>query len=231
MIRKFATLTLMLALSAAVLAQTPAAPSATPQQQQRPAAPAGPPPTKVGVINIEQAILMTNEGQRDFGNLQKQFEPKRTELENLNKELETLRNELSTQGEKLNEAARGEKTRQIEQKQKAFQRSYEDAQQEFQAQQTEIANRIGEKLVGLLNDYAQKNGYAVIIDLSAPQQRVWANPAVDVTREIVTAYNTQSGIPAPARPATTGATTGQRPGQQPPARPAQQPPARPGQPR
>jgi outer membrane protein len=229
MIRKLTILTLALALAGAAFAQTPSAPSAT-QQQQRPAAqpgpqtaaPAGPAGTKLGVINIEQAILMTNEGQRDFGTLQKKFEPKRTELENLNKELETMRNDLNAQGDKLNEQARAARTQQIERKQKDFQRNYEDAQQDFQAQQTEVVNRIGEKMLGVIDTYAKGNGYAVIMDVSRPQTPVlWVGPTINITKEIVDAYNTVSGVPAPPRPATTGA--GAQQGGTQPARPAQQP--------
>lgn len=232
MIRKLTLLTLALASCAgAVFAQAPSAPSAT--QAQRPAAqpaaqPAGPPGNKVGVINIEQAILMTNEGQRDFGAAQKKLEPKRTELENQNKELETMRADLTAQGDKLNEAARAERARQIDVKGKAFQRNYEDFQQEVQQERSTIGSRIGQKLVQVLDDFAKKNGYAVIIDISNPQGvQLWAHPGVDVTKEIVDAYNAQSGVPAPPRPATTGSTQGTNPA----ARPATQPQRPAGQPR
>jgi len=30
---------------------------------------------------------------------------------------------------------------------------------------------------------------------------LWAGPSVDITKAIVEAYNTQSGVPAPAKPA------------------------------
>src|SRR6266542_6636487 len=45
---------------------------------------------KVGIVNIQQAIVTSNEGQRDFAELQKKFDPKRQELEVLNKEIEEL---------------------------------------------------------------------------------------------------------------------------------------------
>src|SRR5262249_1170560 len=59
--------------------------------------------TKVGEINIDGAILGTNEGRRDMEALGKKFEPKQTELKSQNDELETLKKQLNTQGDKLNE--------------------------------------------------------------------------------------------------------------------------------
>jgi hypothetical protein len=33
-------------------------------------------PTKIGVINVQSAIVATNDGQRDLQSLEKRFEPK-----------------------------------------------------------------------------------------------------------------------------------------------------------
>ena len=57
-------------LSAA--AQTPAAPAATAAPA---AAPAG--PARIAVIAFQVAVAQTNEGQRDFADLQKKYAPKR----------------------------------------------------------------------------------------------------------------------------------------------------------
>ena len=157
---------------------------------------------KIGIINIQQAIIGTNEGQRDFSALQKKFEPKQNELNALNKEIENLQNQLRTQGEKMNDDARNTLTKNIETKQKTLQREAEDAQGDFQNQQGEIANRIGGKLMEVIDKYAKQNGYQMILDVSNPQSPVlWANNQTDVTKDIVEAYNAQSGVAAPPAPA------------------------------
>lgn len=202
MIRKFTPLLLLLAvvLSLTALAQSTSAAST----------PAAATPTKVGIINIQQAILASHEGQRDFEVLQKKFEPKQVELQNLGKEVDNLKQQLQTQGDKLNDEARANLVKTIETKQKAFQRSYEDAQNDVQAQQGEFFNRIGQKIMVVLDKYAKANGFALILDVSNPQSPVlWANPAAtDVTRAVVDAYNVQSGVPAPPPPAPGAARSG-----------------------
>jgi outer membrane protein len=207
-------LALFVAISFTALAQTarPAAPAA---------APAGPPPTKVGIINIEMAIVGSNEGQRDFVALQKRFEPKQNELQALGKEVDDLKKQLNTQGDKLNDEARANLVKNIEQKQKNLQRSLEDAQNDFQTQQKELANQIGRKILVVLDQYAKNNGFAVILDVSNPQSGVlWAGASTDVTKEIVDAYNAQSGVPppptAPAPAAGTTGAAGRRPATPPP---------------
>jgi len=172
--------------------------------------PTGPAPTKIGIINIELAIIGSNEGQRDFSALQKRFEPKQNELQALNKEVEDLKKQLNTQGDKLNDDARANLVKNIELKQKNLQRSAEDAQNDFQTQQKELANQIGRKMLAVLDKFAKDNSFAVILDVSNPQSPVlWAGTSTDVTKEIVDAYNAQSGVPPPpnAPAAASGAAT------------------------
>ena len=171
-------------------------------QSAAPAASAAPAVTKVGIVNIQAAIVNSNEGQRDFETLQKKFDPKRTELESLNKEVDELQKKFNTQGDKLNDEARGDLLKQIDSKKKTLQRSYEDANTDIQAQQNEIANRIGQKLVEVLDKYAKDNNYTLILDVSGQASPVlWAASSVDITKSVVDAYNAQSGVTAPAKPA------------------------------
>jgi Skp family chaperone for outer membrane proteins len=161
------------------------------------AAAAVPTSAKVGIVNIQGAIVGSNEGQRDFEELQKKFDPKRQELEGLNKEVDELQKKFNTQGDKLNDEARGDLLKQIDSKKKQLQRNYEDANTDIQAQQNEIANRIGQKLVSVLDKYAKANGFTVILDVSGQQSPVlWAASSVDITQSVVDAYNAESGVPA-----------------------------------
>jgi len=171
------------------------------------AAPAG--PAKIGIINIQQAIVATNEGRRDLEALQKKFEPKQTELQSLNKEVTDLQTQLKTQGDKLNEEARNNLVKNIDTKQKSLQRSFEDAQSDFQGQQNDIVNRIGQKMMEVLDKYAKQNEYTVILDVSTQQSPVlWAAQTTDITAPIVNAYNVQSGVAAPAATAAPAAPKG-----------------------
>jgi outer membrane protein len=231
MTSKYTRLLLAMAfvISVAALAQTGSAA----------AAPAGAAPavtstgTKVGTISMEQAIFATNEGRRDFEALSKKLEPKQNELKGQNDEIDALKKQLSAQQDKLNDDARANLMKQIETKQKSLDRQLQDAREDAQNQQNEIAQRILQKLGPVLIKYASDNGFGVIIDTSQPWPQspvVWWGEAVDVTKPVVDVYNAQSGVapppassgtaprPAPSKPAGTTAkpTT-------PPVKPAEPP--------
>jgi outer membrane protein len=157
--------------------------------------------TKVGTINITEAIFGSNEGRRDLEVLQKKFDPKQTELKSQNDELEGLKKQMTTQEGKLNEDALATLKKQIESKQKLFDRSVQDAQEEFGTQQQEIASRVLQKMAPMIVKYSQENGFGMIVDTSKPWPQsnvLWWGEAVDITKAVVEAYNVQSGVPAPA---------------------------------
>ena len=156
--------------------------------------------TKVGTINIEQAIFASNEGRREFETLSKKFEPKQNELKGSADEIDSLKKQLNAQQDKLNEESRDKLVKQIEAKQKVFDRSTQDAQEDFQNQQGEIGNKILTKMAPMIVKFASDNGYGMILDTSQQWPRgpvIWYGPAVDITQPIVEAYNVQSGVPAP----------------------------------
>jgi len=233
MIKKFARVTVVavFGLSLFALAQTtPAAgaPNAatTPDSPSAAAAAAKVTGTKVGTINIEQAIFASNEGRRDFEALSKKFEPKQNELKGLADEIDSLKKQLNAQQDKLNEESRDKLVKQIETKQKSFDRATQDAQEDFQSQQGEIGNRILTKMAPLLQKYVTDNGYGLLLDTSQPWPRgpvIVAGPAMDITQPIVEAYNAQSGVPAPAA-GTTAPKPAARPAATKPATPASTPP-------
>lgn len=223
------TLALTIAVTPIAFAQAPAAgaPAAAPST-----APAPTGSSKIGILDVQAAIVSTNEGQKEFQALQKKFDPKRTELEGLQKEVEDLKKQLSTQGDKLNDEARNSLVKQVDSKQKLLQRNYEDANNDLTAQQNDIANKIGQKMMEVLDKYARANNYGVILNVSGQQNAViWASQPTDLTQAIVEAYNAQSNVPPPP-PGTTpaaGPRTGNttpRPGT---ARPAAPKPATPKQ--
>jgi outer membrane protein len=157
--------------------------------------------TKLGTINIEQAVVGSNEGQRDFELLRKKLDPKQNELKSQNDELEGLQKQLQTQGDKLNEDARATLVKQIETKKKAFDRAVQDAQEDATNQQKEIFQRILQKMAPVIVKHAQEGGFAMIVDTSNPWPQspvLWYGEGGDITKAVVELYNTQSGVAAPA---------------------------------
>ena len=173
--------------------------SAAAQTPSAPAAPAG--PTKIAVIAFQTAVGQTNEFQRNFADLQKKYEPKRTQLKAMADEIDGLQKQLQAQGDKLSDAERASRAKVIDDKQKSAQRLAEDARNDLQGEMQEIYNGVAGKVFDTLAKYAQQQGYTLVVDGSGSQQQapvvLYASPSTDITKAIIDAYNVSSGVPAP----------------------------------
>jgi len=184
-------LVLLLGISAA-RAQAPIAGSAT--------------GTKVGIVSIQDAIANTNEGKKELEALQQKFAPRQAALQTQNDELENLKKQLQAQSDKLSDEERNSRIRSATEKQKTLQRNAEDFQNEVQTAEQEILNRLGKKMLDVLEKYARDNGYAVVMDVSNPQTPVlYANPGTNITKNLIDAYNAESPAAAAPKPAGSNA--------------------------
>jgi outer membrane protein len=185
--RKFALATLLasgFALSAA--AQTPAAAHA----------PVG--PSKIAVIAFQVAVAQTNEGQRNFADLQKKYQPQENVLKSQNDEIESLTKQLQAQGATLSEADRASKARVIDEKKKRLDRDAEDLRNQGGQEAQDMYNTLASKVYDVLASYAQQQGYTLVLDVSQQQNPIlFALPSTDITKPVVEAYNVKSGVPAP----------------------------------
>jgi len=178
--------------------------SAPPAQRPSTAASAG--PAKVAVIAFQAAVSQTNEFQRDFADLQKKYDPRRQQLKTLSDQIDTLTKQLQDQGPQLSEEERINRARVIDDKKKQLDRDTQDAQSDFQSDMQQLINSVAAKVGAVMTDYAQKQGYTLVLDAGDQQNAtvLYAVPQTDITKAIIDAYNVKSGIPAPP-PESSGA--------------------------
>ena len=202
--------TLISGLGLSVAAQTSPGPAAAA------AAPAG--PVKIAVISFQAAVAKTNEGQRNYADLEKKYAPREAQAKSLNDEIETLTKQLQAQGANLNESERANRAKTIDDKKKRLERDSEDLRNDGNQDIQGMYNALASKVYDVMSTYAQKQGYTLVLDVSQQQSPVlYALQSTDITQAVVDAYNAKSGVPAP--PA-------QLPPAPKPAAPAAKPPAR-----
>ena len=180
-------LSLATAMAAGAQLPAPAAPAA---------APAG--PTKIAVIAFKAAVAQTNEGQRDFADVEKKFMPRENQLKALNDDVETLTKQLQTQGATLNDAERASRAKTIDEKKKKLERDATDARTDFQQEVGEMYNTLASKVYDVMSSYAQQAGFTLVLDVSDQQSPVlFATQNTDISKAVIDAYNVKSGVPAP----------------------------------
>jgi outer membrane protein len=164
-----------------------------------------PVPTKVGVIDIQDAIMSTREGQKAAAELQSRYDPKRKDLEKKQADIAALSDQYTKGSNTMSEEAKAKLTLDIDQKTKVLNRDREDAAADFQQDSDKILNELGQRFMAVLDKYARDNGYAVLLDVGAQQTAVvWATNGANIKDDIVALYdkNTADLAPAASKPAT-----------------------------
>jgi outer membrane protein len=172
---------------------------------------------KSGVINIRQAIASTAEGKQAGAELQSQFAARQSELEGLNKQISELRQRLDTGTGKLSQEEQTRLQRQGEVMARQLQRKQDEYQEDVNAAQGEVFDRIGRKMVDVLDRYARENGFVLVLDSSSQNTPIlFASTNIDVTQDIVRLYDG-------AYPVKAGSGTTAKPSAKPAAPPAAKP--------
>ena len=174
---------------------------------QTPSASAG--PVKIAVIQFQLAVSQTNEFQRDYADLQKKYDPKRTELKTLDDQITNETKQLQTQSATLSESEKESRAQTIEDQKRHAQQLQQDDQSDYQSDMQEMVNNVAQKVGAELTAYAKEHGYSVVLDATEQQNQapivLYASPATDITKAVIDAYNAKSGVPAPPPPAPSPA--------------------------
>jgi len=173
------------------------------QSLPAPAAASAPPaavpgPTKIAVIAFQVAVAQTNEGQRNYTDLEKKYAPREQKAKALNDEIESLTKQFQAQGATLADAERASRLKAIDDKKKELDRMSEDLKADGNQDVQQMYNTLASKVFDVMSAYAAQQGYTMVLDMSEQTTPVlYAAPSLDITKAVIDAYNTKSGVPPP----------------------------------
>ena len=154
---------------------------------------------KIAVIDMQKAILETNEGARALDSFKKTMDKKQKDLEDAQNKIIKDKGEIE---KKCKTGARDACEKGMEELQRRYaewQKTGQDFQVEVQKKQQEATQPILNKLVAIVKRIAQKEGYDVVVDkLVAHYQRA----DLDVTDTAIKMFNAESSA-TPLPPAGT----------------------------
>ena len=168
---------------------------------------------KVAVIEIQAAIFQTKDGQKALADLQAKFNPVKAKLETQRTEIAGKEDSLRKGANTMSDEARGKLQREIEDQTKRLNRATDDANADLEQDNQKLMNELGGKMMAIINKYATEKGFVLVLDVSAQNTPVlWASNTIDITRDIIAAYDAGAATITPAKPpATTTSAPGVRP--------------------
>src|SRR6185503_17714530 len=197
------------AVSASAQAQRPAAPATQPQAPANVAVPE----SKMALI-YSDAFLDPKNGIAKFNSisntLEREFQPRKTELQNLQTRINTLTKEISDTQAVADPNTIRQKRDQLDQANIEFKRKGEDAQAAFEKRRQEIFLPLQQDIAKALEAYAKSRGITVIVDGSSVPF-AYAADSIDITRAFIADFNSKNPATAAVTAPPAAAPAGARP--------------------
>jgi len=152
--------------------------------------------TKLAIVNMNGALIGTRDGHQAVSDLNAKQVAKSKEFEQKQNEILGLQDQLTKGANTLSEAAKNALYASIAARKKTVQREMEDAQADLQSDEQQILQRLGEKILAVVQRYAHDNGYTMVVDVGANNSPVlYAASSIDITKQIIELYDKSAAAP------------------------------------
>ena len=157
---------------------------------------------KIGFIDSLAVLYGTQEGQQEIARVEQFIEDRQKEYDSRVEELGKQQQQFQAQQRTLNPQTQAEMQRKLENEERELRRFQEDIQLEMNTRRDDLLGKVGEKIQGIINEYAQKQSFGAIFLRSEAQ--VYVAPSLDFTQEIIRVYNERYPV-SEGNPASTDA--------------------------
>ena len=160
------------------------------------------PESKIALI-YSDAFLDAKTGINRFTtlitNLNREFQPRQTELQSLQGKIQALTDDIAKTASVAEPKTIALKQEQLDQAKKDYQRKGEDAQQAYNKKRTEMFQPLQDDIGKALEAYAKAHNINVIID-GSQVPLVYAADTLDITRAFISEFNSKNPATAVVTP-------------------------------
>jgi len=143
---------------------------------------------RVGVVDLQRALVETDQGRRAKNQLRTLFQKRQEDLDGRQQGLKRMRDEIEGQ---RNSLVREALQRRMDEYQRRFvelQQNYMEYQQELAQREAELTKSIFGNLQGVIRQLGQAENMTVILEQNGV---VWSPQNLDLTERVVQMYNVQ----------------------------------------
>jgi outer membrane protein len=141
---------------------------------------------KLGVVDVQHAVLQTEDGIRAQATLKKLFDKRQQDLDAKQNELAKAREDIERQSRVLSRAALQRRMEDWQRRMVELQNTFVDHSNELKKKQAELTNPILKKMMAVIARTAQRGSFDMIVDKQAVP---FARSDLDLTEQVIQLYN------------------------------------------
>ena len=142
---------------------------------------------KIAVVAMRDAMISTLDGKAAAAKMDSTYGPKRAALEKEQAAIVTAEDQLRKGAATMSPDAQRSAAQSLANRKKSLERDAQDLDDAMQQEDNRLMQDISGKMGAVIDGYAKKNGYTVVMDASVPV--LWAADSANVTPEIIKEYD------------------------------------------
>lgn len=150
---------------------------------------------KVAVVDVQRAVMQTEDGLRAQATLKKLFDSRQQELNKRQNDLQKQKEDIDKQSKVLSQQALQKKVDDWQKQMVELQTTFVEYNKELEKKQKELTDPIFERVIGAIKRVAGTDGYDLIVDRATV---AFSRGDLDLTDRVIQFVNAAAGVtPAP----------------------------------
>jgi outer membrane protein len=154
---------------------------------------------KIGCVDLQRALETSETGKKLKGEIQQEIDRAKQKLMEKDQELKKLGEMLDRQSFAMNDDVKQEKLKEYQGKVKERDRLASDSEDDIKQKYTGRQQKLIQDAMDVVRQYGKENGYSMIIEKGITV--IYAIDSLDVTDEVIKAFNDKFAPKAPAEKA------------------------------
>lgn len=155
---------------------------------------------RVGVVDVQRAVMQTEDGLRAQATLKKLFDAKQVELNRRQTDLQKQKEDIDKQAKVISKEAYSKRLEELQKQMMELQTVFVDYNKELDKKQKELTEPIFEKIMGIVKRIATTENFDLVVDKATV---AYVRTDLDLTDKCIQMYNSGGAGVAPA-PAASG---------------------------
>jgi outer membrane protein len=146
--------------------------------------------TKLAVVDVQRAVMQTEDGLRAQATLKKLFDSRQQELNKKQTDMQKQKEEIEKQSHVLSQSALAKKMDDWQKQMVEIQSTFVEYNKELEKKQKELTDPIFERVIGVIKRVAGTDGYDLIVDRNTV---AFARSDLDLTDRVIQMANGSTG--------------------------------------
>lgn len=147
---------------------------------------------KIGVVDMQRALMETEDGRKAKDQLKKLFEQRQKTLDKQQEDLKAMKDTVDKQRDVLSREVWAKKVEELQKALAELQTTYMEFQRELQAKEGEMTRPILDRMQRIMKRIGQAEGYALIMERGEAGV-VYVPSTYDLTDVLIQRYNAGEG--------------------------------------